>query len=316
MDLGFPSMCPDKELLAEYRKLLKQADVSVAVKANAFRLADGEEMEKEFHETLKAYGIEAPAFLQLYGVNRTSWNRINNNGILNKAVELREKKEVTALSMHYTDDRFYLKPVLEEQIFDGLSIEMSAIELPRNSGSLLVAQKNKVQTIITGALKNGRILSELSLKDAICAELFAPSVAALLLEMLSEEEVKAAVEVVSEAEEAKNYVSAQLSAKKARDAFYKKRGMQCEVCRCCMPCPYGFNAPRIAELQNETMMFGDSSLSAKQFEIENLSSRSCEGCGKCQKKCPREFPIGQIATDAAALFMKELQEVKNDQSRI
>ncbi len=310
VDLGFVSMCPDKELLKEYGRLLCRTDVSVAVKANVLRLTDGNELEKVFQDSLDTYGMDNPVFLQLYGVNRTSWNRINNNGVLQKAIELKTKQRVKALTLHYTDDRFYLKPVLEEQIFDGLSIEMSAIELPRNSGSLTIAKKNGVQSVITGALKNGRILTKLSLKDAICAELFSPGVACLLLEMLSEEEVTAAVKVVEEACETKDYVAAQLAAKKARDAFYEERGMQCEVCRSCMPCPYGFNAPRIAELMNETMMFGDSILSATQYEIENLGSRSCQGCGKCQKKCPREFPIGQIATDAAALFEIELQEVK------
>ena len=308
VDLGFPEMIRDKDLIRGYGNLLKDADICTTLKANVHRLTDGKELEQRFHDALETYGIERPSFLQLYGISRTSWNRIRNNGVLQKAMELKANGQAEALTMHYTDDRFYLKPVLQENIFEGLSIELSAIELPRNSGSLKTAGDFGLHTIVTGSLKNGRILQELDLKSAICADLFAPTVSSVLLELLSEREVKDAVCAAEEADEKKDYVRAQLAAKKARDVFYKKRMIQCEVCRCCMPCPQGFNAPRIAELYNETLMFGEPELSAVQYRIENLGERSCINCGKCHKKCPREFDIGSIATKSAKFFEEVLKE--------
>ena len=309
IDLGFPELCPDKALLKAYGALLNNADVSICVKANVLKLTSGEELTVQLRSCMEAYGITKVTFLQLYGVNRTAWNRIRGNGVLQKADELKETGAVENLSMHYTDDRFYLKPILQEGIFDGISIELSAIELPRNSGSLKIAGDFHLGTVVTGALKNGCILSELSLKDAICAEFFAPGVSSVLLELLTAEEVQKAVEISETSDRGKDYVRAQLAAKKARDAFYKKREIQCEVCRCCMPCPEGFNAPRIAELYNEALMFDAPDYSALQFEIENLADRKCIRCGKCRSKCPREFEIGTIATKAAELFRSQLKEV-------
>ena len=86
------------------------------------------------------------------------------------------------------------------------------------------------------------------------------------------------------------------------DAYQKRRVFQCTACRCCMPCPIGVDAPRVAALYNDYLVYGDDRIPKFRYGTEGLAEPACLVCGACSKHCPREYDMMDAVRKAQALF--------------
>ncbi len=93
-----------------------------------------------------------------------------------------------------------------------------------------------------------------------------------------------------------------LTADFAKDAYYSNRMIQCSACRCCMPCKFDVDVPRIVELYNDALMFGDARIPKFLYNLEGHAKAGCTKCALCEKRCPRSFPLVELMEKAEALF--------------
>jgi predicted aldo/keto reductase-like oxidoreductase len=73
--------------------------------------------------------------------------------------------------------------------------------------------------------------------------------------------------------------------------FLKLRPIPCTACRGCMPCPQDIDVPRIFELYNDAIMYGDIGAERSIYSLEQHGIASCTECGACVNACGRKIAI-------------------------
>jgi predicted aldo/keto reductase-like oxidoreductase len=81
----------------------------------------------------------------------------------------------------------------------------------------------------------------------------------------------------------------------------------CTDCRYCLPCPNGVNIPRIFEIYNDLMMYGDDGRVnwAYNYGLDGKSrADQCIECGECLEKCPQAIEIPDWLAKAHELLYR------------
>ena len=58
-----------------------------------------------------------------------------------------------------------------------------------------------------------------------------------------------------------------------------------------MPCPQDIDVPRILELYNEAVMYGNADTARAVYQSEGHSLDECNECGSCVNACGRMIAI-------------------------
>jgi predicted aldo/keto reductase-like oxidoreductase len=101
--------------------------------------------------------------------------------------------------------------------------------------------------------------------------------------------------LADEAEAGALTVRDELAINLVRDAHNELRTIDCASCRPCMPCPQGIDVPRIFEIYNDAIMYGDVKTASSVYRDEGHRAEECTECGLCESKCCRCEPLPIIA---------------------
>jgi len=319
VDLGFPQCWNgDASLIRACGKCLDVApNIVTVLNVNVYAISTSEDLSAEIKNVLALYGLTRSTYIQMYGVDRVTWRKLNDSGIIEHAKELIRGGLAEGLVCYFTDDRFYLKPILESCVFDAISLEYSFMDIARNPGSLKVSKNFGLGIAARGVTKDGRLTEDLPTSvEAVWSRnpehtptewilgivWDRPEISTAIVDILT---VKQAEEYCSYAEKwvtADQDITGLILAKQVSDIYHIKRRIRCVMCRGCMPCPLGIDAPRIAELYNEHFMYGNVEIPALQYKLERHNAKLCAGCMKCARACPRLFPLHKIITEADSAF--------------
>jgi predicted aldo/keto reductase-like oxidoreductase len=105
------------------------------------------------------------------------------------------------------------------------------------------------------------------------------------------EQVAENVALADSVEPDKLTVPEELLISQVRDAYRNLRPIPCTACRICMPCPQDIDVPRIFELYNDAIMYGDSGTAQSIYRIENHRLDSCTECDACTNACGRNLAV-------------------------
>jgi predicted aldo/keto reductase-like oxidoreductase len=319
-DLGFQHLQRINPTLAgDCGRLLKSTQVVTALRVNVHAADSAKSLELSIRRDLKSYGLDHVSLFQLWGVDRVSWRKILETGMLDSLEELVQSGLADDVTLHFTDDRFYLRPILETGRFGAAALEFSFLEESRNPGSFKTAADYGLGIIAHNATKDGRLLEPLSPEIkavwdehpertpagwALGLAWEQPGITSVLVEALTPQQAEEYASYTDLIETDKPGTRGKLIGKRVRDLYYAKRRIQCELCRCCMPCPLGIDAPRIAELHNDYLMYGNADIPALLYRLEQHDAGRCTSCYRCTKACPREFRLPDIITEADRLFSR------------
>jgi len=319
IDLGFPQYYSgDRSLVSECGELLNAAsDIVTVMNVNVYAVDNAATVESELLDTLSIYGLSRVTYIQMYGVDRVTWKKLNNLGILDCAKGLIQSGFADGLTCYFTDDRFYLKPILESRAFDAISLEYSFIDIARNPGSLKLSKDFGLGIAVRGVTKDGRLAENLPpdietiwsrnpehspIEWALSVVWDRPEISTAIIDMLTVAQAKYYCSFAESFSSEDADITGLILAKQVSDIYFAKRMIRCMMCRACMPCPLGINTPRIAELYNEYLMYGNKVVPALQYKLEQHNARLCSKCLKCAKTCPRLFPLHEIISEADRVF--------------
>jgi predicted aldo/keto reductase-like oxidoreductase len=100
---------------------------------------------------------------------------------------------------------------------------------------------------------------------------------------------------------------------RVREEYEKLCPIPCTDCKYCLPCPSGVNIPRVFDVYNDLMMYGDENRAQmvyNHFMKEDERANLCIDCGECLEKCPQMIEIPDWLARAHELLCEEEQPSK------
>jgi predicted aldo/keto reductase-like oxidoreductase len=97
---------------------------------------------------------------------------------------------------------------------------------------------------------------------------------------------------------------------RVRDTYRALAPIPCTNCQYCQPCPSGVNIPRIFEVYNDAIMYGDerAAREAYQWVEEEQRGELCVECRECLEKCPQQIDIPEWLAKANRLLSPDEPE--------
>jgi predicted aldo/keto reductase-like oxidoreductase len=188
---------------------------------------------------------------------------------------------------------------------------------PGHGGLQLAAQKG-LGVVVSSPLKQGRLTARLP--DSV-SQLMAnaevkrtatewglrwiwnhPEISTLIYDVGSMERLSEDLLIVDDAKTSSLNISEEILMSQVRDAYRTLRPVPCTTCRSCMPCPQKIDVPRIFELYNEAVMYGDPSIPSACFRSERHIINKCTDCGLCLQRCGMTILIPERLKDASKVL--------------
>ena len=95
---------------------------------------------------------------------------------------------------------------------------------------------------------------------------------------------------------------------RVREAYEALCPIPCTDCQYCLPCPSGVNIPRVFDIYNDLMMYGDENRAHafyNSFVKEEERADLCIECGECLDKCPQMIEIPEWLAKAHGILCQE-----------
>ncbi len=97
---------------------------------------------------------------------------------------------------------------------------------------------------------------------------------------------------------------------RVREEYQRLCPIPCTDCKYCLPCPSGVSIPRVFEIYNDLIMYGDerrAQMVYSNFMNEDERADLCIECGECLEKCPQEIEIPEWLAKAHEVLCQEAQ---------
>ena len=314
LDLGYPYDINQQEHLTRLvSRALKDGyreKIKVAASLPSSLINSSPDLDRYLNAQLKWLKADRIDFYLLGGLNRETWPRLQGLDVISWAEKAIADGQIDKLGFSFHDDFQTLRSILGAYDNWALSqFQYSYMDVDHHPGAsgLKYAADKGLAVVITEPLLEGRLTKK---PPKSVAKVWAgaspkrtlaewglrwvwnhPEVSTVVCDMSTMEQVAENVALADSAEPDSLTVPEQVLISRVRDAYRKLRPIPCTTCRGCMPCPQGIDVPRIFELYNDAIMYGDIEIPRSLYRIEQHDIDSCNECGACAKACGREIAI-------------------------
>jgi predicted aldo/keto reductase-like oxidoreductase len=282
--------------------------IKIAVGLPSFLVNTVADLDRYLNESLEGLGSDGVDFFLLADLHRYSWPRLKEIDVLNWAEKAMSSGRVGYLGFSFHDHFQFLRGILED--YDNWTLAqfqfsyMDADYLPGVSGLRYAAEKG-LAVVAAEPLRGGRLTKK---PPPSVAELWAKAsrrhslaewglrwvwnhseIATAVSDMSTLEQVKENIALADKAKPDSLTMEEEVLISRVRDAYCKLRPIPCTTCHGCMPCPQGINIPRLFELYNDAVIYGDMETARAIYQREGHDIASCNQCGLCV--CGRDIPI-------------------------
>ena len=324
VNLGYPTYFRDSETAFSFgRKVLGLAGgrAKTAVNVLTRDIQSQADLDRCLDMQLENLSLDKADFCVLDWVYRRTWEKLKRLDVASWAERILKDGRAGHMGIMFHDDAYYLDDINSTYSgWDLVQFEYSFMDHkhhPGAGGKKYTAQFNQ-GLVASDCMKGGRLLENIpenvrNVWDEAEGDL---SVAERCIRWtLSQAEVATVLFDLETVGQAKEYLETArkcipgsadmfevLAADFSKDAYYSNRMIQCSACRCCMPCGFDVDAPRIAELYNDALMFRDARIPGFLYNLEGHANVPCKKCALCEKRCPRSFPLVDLMERAGELF--------------
>jgi predicted aldo/keto reductase-like oxidoreductase len=295
-------------VLAEALEGGYRTKIKVAASLPSLLINSSADLDRYLNQQLKWLKADAIDFFLLGGLNRESWPKLQELDVLAWAEKAMADARIGRLGFSFHDHYQILREILDD--YDGWTLAqfqysyMDADYQPSVSGLKYAAGKG-LAVVAAEPLRGGRLTKK---PPPSVAKVWAtapqkrslaewglrwvwnhPEVATAVVDMGTMAQLKENIALADKAEPESLTVAEEVLISRVRDAYRKLRPIPCTTCRGCMPCPQGIDVPRLFELYNDAVMYGDMETARAIYQRERHNIASCNQCGVCV--CGREIPI-------------------------
>ncbi|MBA7561206.1 MAG: aldo/keto reductase [Dehalococcoidia bacterium] len=314
LDMGCPyDLLQQERLTSVVTRALQdgyRAKVKVAASLPSLFIDSSADFDRYLDQQLKWLKADSLDFFLLGGLNRETWSRLKELDVLAWVEGAMADGRIGKLGFSFHDHFQGLRSILGD--YDGWTLAqfqysyMDADYQPGVSGLRYAADKG-LAVVAAEPLRGGRLTKE---PPPSVAKVWAtapqkrplvewglrwawnhPAVATTVSDMSTMEQVKENIALAQSAQADSLTVAEEVLISQVRDAYRKLTLIPCTTCRGCMPCPQGIDVPRLFELYNDAVMYGDMETARTIYHLEKHDIDSCNECGICVDACARNIAI-------------------------
>jgi len=301
-----PMYCDDKSeiIMGHAIREMKRRDQPfyISTKSNKH---DGTELRKDLEKSLKRLNVETIDFYHCwYVLTLEDWEKRKKGGAVAEILKAKEEGLIrhAVFSTHLSG--VDARKVIEEKIFEGVTLGYSAINFPYRKDGILAAEENNMGVAVMNPLGGGMIPSnedsfdflkirkDQSILDAALQFLLAEeAINVILVGFRNEEDVKTAAASIERGLKAP-YTSHEIE--QVRQKINQDFNSLCTGCMYCKGCPEGIEPWKFMETAN--LLYLKSHFRAQDrlslywgTHIDEL--KKCTQCGECEDACTQHLPI-------------------------
>jgi predicted aldo/keto reductase-like oxidoreductase len=283
--------------------------VRIACGLPAALIKSANDFERYLEAQLKLLRIDRLDFFLIAGLNRDTWPALPAREVLHRAEVAMTDRRIGSLGFSFHDDFQTLKIVIDA--YDNWTLgqfQYSFMDIDHHPGvsGIKYAAAKGLAVVAAEPLKRGRLSRRLPGSVASIWKTlpeYSPAgwalrwvwnhreVATVVSDMSSMARVRENIALADKATADSLTVSEELGINRVRDAYFELKAIPCTACRGCMPCPQNIDVPRIFEIYNDAIMYGDRGIPRSLYRDEGHRIEDCNECGLCKKACGRRIPI-------------------------
>jgi hypothetical protein len=261
-------------------------------------------------------------FYLLHGLNKIQWAKVRDLGVLKWAERQQADGRIGYLGFSFHDNFDVFKEIIDA--YDNwmlAQIQYNFMDEKNQAGTkgLEYAHKKGLAVVVMEPIRGGRLarppekvvqlwqsapVQRTPVEWALRWVWNHLEVSTVLSGMGSMQQV---VENVASAEHSQPHnltADEVVLVGRVKDAYFSN-AVACTGCRYCMPCPNDVDIPRVFNLYNDAVIYGDAARPRRDYGRMKPEQRAdnCTKCEQCVEKCPQQLAIPELL-EKASIFLK------------
>lgn len=300
--------------------------IKLATKMPCWKIETPEDFDRFLNEQLEKLQTDHIDFYLLHSLNANSWPKVRDQGVLRWAEGAIADGRIGYLGFSFHDQYEVFQEIVDAtDLWTFCQIMYNYMDIEHQAGmkGLQYAAARGLAVVIMEPIRGGRLSKVVpptveAIWDSAPTKRTPadwalqwvwnhPEVSVVLSGMSAMEHV---VENIDSARRSgPGTLTADVLAlyDRVREAYEALSAVPCTDCRYCLPCPNGVNIPRVFEIYNDMMMYGDENGAQMAYDVfMNADERAdlCIECGECLEKCPQNIEIPDWLARAHAALCK------------
>jgi uncharacterized protein len=303
--------------------------IKLATKMPCWKVEKPEDFDRFLDEQLARLQTDHIDFYLLHSLNADTWAQVRDMGVLPWTEGALTDGRIGHLGFSFHDKYEVFQEIIDAtDLWTFCQIQYNYMDVDYQAGTkgLRYAAGKGLAVVVMEPIRGGRLSNHIppvvqKLWDSMPvartpADIALqwvwnhPEISLLLSGMSTMEHVVQNIESAERSgpgtlTDAELYLIAQ-----AREAYKVLSPIPCTDCKYCLPCPNGVNIPRVFEIYNELMMYGNdqgAQMVYNTFLEAEERADNCIECGECLEQCPQQIEIPDWLAKIHELLCQEEQ---------
>jgi len=287
--------------------------IKLATKMPCWKIEKAEDIDRFLDEQLQKLQTDHVDFYLLHGLNAQRWPSMRDLGVLDWAERALADGRIGHLGFSFHDTYEAFQEIVDAtDLWTLAQIQYTYMDEEHQAGTrgLKYAASKGLAVVAMEPIRGGRLANNIpptiqQIWDSVPTN---PTPADMALQWVwNHPEISLLLSGMSTMEHVvENVESANRSGPgtltheelalidRVRAAYEDLCPIPCTDCKYCLPCPSGVNIPRVFEIYNDLIMYGNehhAQMVYNSFMNEDERANLCIECGECLDKCPQNIEI-------------------------
>jgi len=308
--------------------------IKLATKMPCWKIEATDDYDRYLGEQLERLQTDTIDFYLLHGLNEERWSTLRNLNVLDWAEGALSDGRIGHLGFSFHDRYQVFQEIVDASdlwTFCQIQYNFMDVEYQAGTKGLRYAANNGLAVVVMEPLRGGRLTKSVPPgvqeiwdswqgKEGIPPRTPAewalqwvwnqPEVSVVLSGMSTMEHVVQNVQSASQSGPGTLTADELALYDRVRQAYEALSPIPCTDCKYCLPCPNGVNIPRVFEVYNDLMMYGDerrAHMVYNSFIQAEERADMCIECGECLEQCPQDIEIPDWLAKIHELLCEEAQ---------
>jgi predicted aldo/keto reductase-like oxidoreductase len=301
--------------------------IRLATKMPCWLIKEIDDFDRYLDEQLEKLQTDHIDFYLLHGLNGKRWPEMRDLNVLHWAEGAIASGRIGHLGFSFHDKCDVFKEIVDASdlwAFCQIQYNFMDIEYQAGTEGLRYAAEKGLAVVVMEPLRGGQLTKDIPpsveeiwqgapvqrtpAEHALQWVWNQPEVSVVLSGMSTFQQVRENVETAGRSGPGILTEEELAAYDRVREEYEALCPIPCTDCQYCLPCPSGVNIPRVFEIYNNAIIYGDEERARmfyNNFMEEDERANLCIECGECLEKCPQEIEIPDWLAKAHELLCKE-----------